>query len=187
MQKLKQKKRKKILVHHFHHVTETDGRKKHVYLGTDPEQAKDNLTRIRVSRLHSNNRLVQEIEDVQARLNRLGHYNRKHDDILKELRLKHNRQVEIERIIESRTTDPFSFFRYAAVFFAVMALTAGVFFLFTGSGMTGAAVEGAVNSVTNKFVATAGGMLLVIVILGLVLHHADNRHRTRHDKYKPEF
>lgn len=187
MHRLKQKKGKKTVTHHFHHVTEPDGSRKHVYLGTDPGQAGENLTRMKVARIRSQNSLIREMEDVQARLDGIAHQQRKYEDILRDLKIKHEKRLEIERLLGREVREAFPFYGYVLVFIAFMGLTAGAFFLVTTPGITGAAVQGMAAVASNNLVSMGAGMLAVIVILGLVLHHADHRHKHRHDKYKPQF
>ena len=184
MHRLKKKKGKKTVTHHFHHVKGKDGKKKAVYLGTSPKKAKDKLTKLRVERIRSDSRLIREMDAAQQKLNRLGHHNRPHGEILKDIRLKHNKQIHVERLLNSEVREVFPLYGYTLVFVAVMLITAGVFYVATTPTITGAAVEGAADIMTSKVAATAIGMLIVIVILGIILHHTEYRHRTRHDRYK---
>lgn len=187
MHELKQKKGKKTVTHHFHHVTDADGSKKHVYLGTSRKKAEENLTKIRVARMRSQNRLIKDIETAQAKLNSIAHHQKYYDDILREIRIRHGKQVEVEKLLNKEVKGIFPFYGYVLVFIAVMGLTAGAFFLVTTPSITGAAVEGVAVIAANNIVSVAIGMLMVILILGIVLHHVDHKHKHKHDKYKPQF
>jgi hypothetical protein len=187
MHKLKQKKGKKTVTHHFHHVTDADGSKKHVYLGTSRKKAEDKLTNIRVARLRSQNRLIKDMETAQAKLSSIAHHQRDYDDILKDMRMRHSKHIEVEKLLNNEVKEAFPFYGYVLVFIAVMGLTAGAFFLITTPSITGAAVQSVAAIAANKIVSVAIGMLMVILILGVVLHHVDHQHRHKHDKYKPQF
>ncbi|MBU2561809.1 MAG: hypothetical protein KKD17_05925 [Nanoarchaeota archaeon] len=185
MHKLEEKRGKRTVTHHFSHVTEKDGSKKHVYLGTDPKQAKERLTKLQVERMRSDNRLVNDMAAVQKRLERLGHHNRPYDSVVDDMRWRYHKQKQAEKMLSQETRENFPFSAYILVITAVLILGVSFYYMLSDPTVTGAAVEGVSKLATNQVMSTASGMLVVIAILGLVLHAAEYRHRHRHDKFKP--
>jgi len=98
MHKLRKKKGGKTTTHHFSHVTEPDDKKKHVYLGTKPKQAKDKLTKLRVERVRSHSKVMKDAEEVKAKLQKLGHHNKSYDQVLSEATMMHYKQKSIDRM-----------------------------------------------------------------------------------------
>ena len=185
MHKLKQKRGRKTIVHHFHHVTEKDGTKKHVYLGTDPEKADERLTKLRLERMRSDNKLIKDVEKVQAKLSKLGHHNRSYDDIVKDIKMRHHKQKQVEKLLSKEIKTAFPFYGYLLILVAVIGIFAGLFYIVYEPSVTGAAVDVAVRIAANQIVSTAFGMLAVLLIVGLVLHWVDHRRKHRYDEYKP--
>ncbi|MBW2971723.1 hypothetical protein KY359_01680 [Candidatus Woesearchaeota archaeon] len=185
MHRLEEKKGRRTVTHHFHHVTDEDGSKKHVYLGTDPSKAKDRLTKLRVERMRSDNKLIKEVEAVQAKLGKLGHYNKSYDAVVDDVRKQYYRQKHVEKLLthEEKTNVPHS--SYILIFLALAVIAGSFYVIFSEPTVTGAAVEGITKMATNQVMSTAVGMFVVIAILGIVLHAADYRHRHKHDEYKP--
>ncbi|MBN1544982.1 hypothetical protein JW898_05995 [Candidatus Woesearchaeota archaeon] len=184
MHKLEEKRGKRKVTHHFSHVTEKDGSKKHVYLGTDPKQATERLTKLQVERMRSNNRLIKDMDDVQKRLERLGHHNRPYDSVVDDLRLRYHKQRQAEKMLSQGAKENFPLSTYILVIAAVLILGVSFYYMLSDPAVTGAAVGGVTKLATNHAISAVSGMLVVIAILGLVLHAAEHRHRHRHDRFK---
>jgi hypothetical protein len=185
MHKLQKKRGKKTVTHHFHHVTEKDGSKKHVYLGTDPEKAQEKLTKIQLARMRSQNKLVKDMEKVQTKLNKLGHYNRSYDSTLTEVRQRYNKQRQLDKLLSQEVRTAFPFKGYVIIFLALFVISASMFYFLSSPTPTGAAVQEVKDFATDKVFTTSISIFAVIMIIGLVLHAVDYRRKHKHDKYKP--
>lgn len=187
MHKLKEKKGKKTVTHHFHHVTEKDGSKKHVYLGTSRKKADERLTKLQLERMRSDDKLFKDIEKVQTKLNKLGHHNRNYDDVVRDIRMRQSKQAQVSKLLDQEVKTAFPFAGYLLAFFVIVFLGAGWIFLNSTQSITGASVYNApATGVINNLIAGSFGMLAVIIIISLVLHYSDYRHHHRHEKYKPQ-
>ncbi|MBW2997429.1 hypothetical protein KY349_03780 [Candidatus Woesearchaeota archaeon] len=187
MHKLKKKKGKKTVTHHFHHVKEKDGSKKHVYLGTSKKKAEERLTKLQLERMRSDDKLFKDIEKVQTKLNKLGHHNRHYDDVVRDIRMRHSKQTQVSKLLSKEIKTAFPFAGYLLTFLIIVFLGAGWIFLNSTPSITGASVINATATTTiNNIIAGSFGMLAFIIIVSLVLHYSDYRHHHRHDKYKPQ-
>jgi hypothetical protein len=183
MHKLKKKRGKKTVTHHFHHVTEKDGSKKHVYLGTDSKKAKDNLTKLQVERMRSTNKLVKDLESAQQKLNKLGHYNRPYEDILTGIKQNHYKQKHSEALIRQTTEQQFPWFKYTVIFIVAFLAFFTVFYsALSNPTITGAATQGITKIETNTLVSTAAAILSLIIILAIVLQYIDYKHKKHRTK-----
>ena len=124
------------------------------------------------------------MENVSAKLDKIGYHNKSYDDIMKNIRMRHSKQMMADNMLNNETKTAFPFYGYTLIFLMVMIFTAGLFFVVADPSITGAAIGDVTDVMGNKLVATAIGMLTIIIILGMVLHHVDYKHKTRHDKYK---
>jgi hypothetical protein len=187
MHTLKEKKGKRTIMHHFHHIKQRDGKSRPVYLGADPEKSRDKLTKIKIANIRSSNKLIREAETAQAKLQKLGHYNKPYDDIISDMRRSYQKKKEVTALLDNanRTPTPFPFSSYGIMGSALILCLGAFYLLFSNPTITGAAVTGATKIAANQFIVGAFGMLIVILILGVTLHSAEHRHKHRHDKYKP--
>lgn len=154
------------------------------HLGTDSITVNNQLIKLKIKQIQSNNRLIKDIDTIQTKLNRIGHHNRPYDDVMKDIRMHHSKQILVENMVGNNTKTAFPFYSYMLVFFTVMIFTAGLFFIITEPSITGAAIKEITDVIGAKFIATAIGSLIMILIMGMVLHHVDYKHKTRYDKYK---
>ncbi|MBW2967176.1 hypothetical protein KY362_01690 [Candidatus Woesearchaeota archaeon] len=182
MHKLKGKKEGKM--HYFHHVKESDGSKKHVYLGSDRKNAEDRLTKLRVARIRSDNKLINEMEKVQVRLHKLGAYDIPYDSKLSEVRQQMNKKKNVDRLLR----DDIRQFPVKAFVIFIAVFIAGALAIVTFSSdpaLTGAAVAGAQKVVSHSAFSMSFVLFTTVAAICLVLYAADYQHRHRHDKYKP--
>ena len=134
--------------------------------------------------MRSNNKLINDLENVKAKLNRIGNPNKSYDDVVQNIRMNHSKQMMADKMLNNETKTDFPFYGYALIFLMVMVFTTGLFFVVADPSITGAVIEEVSDVISNKLVTTAIGMLTIIIILGMVLHHVDYKHKTRYDKYK---
>ncbi len=184
MHKLKEKRGKKTVTHHFSHVTDNDGSKKHVYLGTSPKKARNKLTKLRVERVRSQDRLVREMDKVQSELKRLGHHERSYDEVMSDLRKRHYREKHIDRMFGDDLKYAFPTNAFVITLAVVLFVGGLVYVAYSDPEVTGAAVSITSSLAARQLMATSAGMLVIILVLGAVMHYADHRHRHRHDRYK---
>jgi hypothetical protein len=184
MHKLHKKRGKKKETHYFHHVKEKDGSKKHVYLGSDEKKSKDRLTKLKVERIRSNNKLVRQMDKTQQKLSKLGHYNKSYDDIVDDVIKKHHIEKHVEHMVSTDNKSGFPF-AYIIGIIALIGFGTTMYFFVQNPTITGAAVQTITSLAANRLVSTAAGMFAVILILGLVLHAVDHHHKHRYDKFKP--
>ena len=182
MHRLSIKKDGKVTDHYFHHVTEKDGTKKHVYLGDDLKKADERLTKLRVARIRSGNRLINEMEKVQVKLNRLGAYDMPYDSKLSEVRQKLHKERHVDSIMGSHTSLPKG---VLIVMLLVVLSGAAAMFVVSEPGLTGAAVSAVGDVTASDAFSTAFILLATVSAVALVLYAADYRHRHMHDKYRP--
>lgn len=184
MHKLHKKRGKKKETHHFHHVKEKDGSKKHVYLGSDEKKSKDRLTKLKVERIRSDNKLFSQLNNAQAKLSKLGHHNRSYDSIVEDVIKSHHHEKHVDRMLtdDTRTAFPFA---YVVGIVGLIGFGATLYFFLQNPSITGAAVQTITSLAANRLVSTSAGIFIVIMILGLVLHTVDYKHKHRHDQFKP--
>ena len=175
MHKLKQKRGKKSVTHHFHHITETDGSKKPVYLGTNPKKAKEKLTKLQVERIRSNNRLIQKMEDVQVKLDRLGHHNRPFDDIVSDIEKRYSRQKHSEALLDQAIAPAFPWHKYTLIFtVSFVAFFLISYSILSGPVITGSAVQKLTSVTKNEIVSVGSAILAAIILLfGFLLHYSE--------------
>jgi hypothetical protein len=183
MHQLHEKRGKKVVTHYFSHVKESDGTKRHVYLGTHPEKSKERLVKLRAARVSSDNPLVKELDDAKSRLDMLAHYNRPYDDILSDVRERYAKQQHAERIVSSQHSIPA--YKYLLVIIAATLFGTGLFYVLSEPSITGAAVEAFDFAASNKIISASFFMILAVVVLGIAVYAAQYRHEHRYDKYKP--
>jgi hypothetical protein len=183
MHTLHEKRGRKKVTHYFHHVTEKDGTKRHVYLGTDEEKAKDRLTKLRVARLRSENKLIKEMEEVQRDLQKLGEYSKSYEQLEEELMRNYHRERHAEKLLGD-AAKPFPTARYVAIFGAIMVLTSVFYYLFADPSITGAAIAGVKGAVESELIKTCIFLGLGVVVLAGVFHLSDYALRHKHDRYK---
>ncbi len=183
MHKLTEKKGKKTVTHYFHHVKERDGSKKHVYLGTHPEKSKERLNKLKVARIESNNRLIQDLDTVQSKLDRLGHYDKPYDDILQDVRKRYYAEKHFDSIVEKRHKS--NSFMYAISFFTIALSLAAIYLIWDVPSITGAAVEVTKEAAKSTVVSSIFFMTVAVLIFVIIVGGAVYLHEHRHDKYKP--
>jgi hypothetical protein len=188
MHTLHEKRGRKTVTHYFHHVTEKDGTKKHVYLGTDPRKGKEKLTMLRAQRITSDNKTVKELDSVQAKLDEIGNFNRSYDDILADIKIRHAKGAHAEKLLANEVRSNFPLGRYFAIAVSIVSLTAILFFLSDSPVITGAAVNSG-RIVADMALSNAGSttfiILTVVLVLGMMFYSVEYAHKHRHDRYKP--
>ncbi|MFC1741418.1 hypothetical protein ACFL3V_02695 [Nanoarchaeota archaeon] len=141
----------------------------------------------RAAHVRSSNRLIHEMEHKQARLQKLGYYNRPYDDILTDVIKKHHENKHISRLMKNERKTSFftSPLRYMVIILAGL-FAGGAFYLFLNDPqVTGHAVSSVKYMAANRMASTTIGMTITIIIAGLVFHGVEHKHRHRYDKYKP--
>jgi hypothetical protein len=184
MHTLHEKRGKKKVTHYFHHVTEKDGTKKHVYLGADEERAKERLTKLRVARIRSENRLIKELDEVQRDLQKLGEYNKSYEQLEDELMMNHLRERHAERLL-GEAAKPFPTARYVMIFAAIMVLTAFLYHTFSDTTITGAAIRGVKGAAESQFIQVCFFLLVGLVVIVGVFRLSDYAMKRKYEKYRP--
>lgn len=184
MHTLTKKEGNKQVTHHFHHVTETDGSTKHVYLGTDRKKAEDRLTRLKVERIRSSNKLIKQIEDVQVRLNKLGESGKSYEDRVAELRKQMKKERYTEQVFD-QVGPGYPGMRFFTVVVIIAALAGLGYFAYAQPAITGAAITTVKEVSGKKSFQLIGGLILGIAALSLFTYTTEYRFMHRHDRYKP--
>jgi hypothetical protein len=175
MHKLKKKKGKKTVTHHFSHVKDKHGKKKHVYLGTHKKKSKERLTKLKVARLRSNNKTIRKLENAQKKLDRISFYNKSYDEIVNDIIKSHYKEKHIERLMNDRTRKSFPGFTLLMSLLGIVVIGGASYFLIKNPQLTGAAVQGVTGSAAGKIIPFAIGLLVVLVICGVLLHRMKSR------------
>jgi len=192
MHTLEEKKGKDTVTHYFDHVTEPDGAKKHVYLGTELDDVNARLNALRANRINSDNPVITKLDEVKEKLNKVGEYNRSYDDILLDVKKMYFKEKQLAKHLNADVSKrSFPFVAYSVIFLFVVGFGISAYFYgihnigSDASAITGAAVTGLEKAANNPFVTTAFGIFIGILLFGLVLHFVHQRHEHRHDDYKP--
>jgi len=186
MHTLHEKRGNKIVTHHFDHVTEKDGTKKHVYLGTDPKASKEKITKLRAQRIHSDNKLIKELDSVQQKLHAIGNFDQSFDSMLADIKTKNAKKSHAERLVEEEESKDR---RYFFIIFSIAVLTAASYYALSNPVVTGAAVKTGkiMSNIASSQLGSSSIIILVsILVLGMIFHSLDYLHKHRHDRYKPQ-
>jgi len=185
MHTLHEKRGSKVVTHHFSHVTERDGTKKHVYLGTDPKKSKERLIKLRASRIHSDNKLIKDLDSIQQKLHAVGNFDQPFDSLLADIKERNVKKSHAERLIGEEETKTR---RYFFILAAIAVLTATAYYAISSPVVTGAAVKtsGILSNIASSQLGSSIIIILVsVVVLGTIFHYLDYMHKHRHDRYKP--
>jgi hypothetical protein len=185
MHKVTEKRGHTTVTHHVGHVKEGDGSSKHVYLGTDSDDAIDRLIELKVSRIKSCNKLITEMETVQEKLGRVGYYNRSYDDIMSDIISRHHQEKHFDRLVSADEKPKTPFSNYFMLALGGLALGGAGYFAFSDPNITGAVVKGTEYVIGSSVFWIAAGVLATSVLLGVGIHAAVHRHEHRHDDFKP--
>ena len=187
MHTLHEKRGRSTVTHYFSHVTEDDGTKKHVYLGTDPDSGKEKLTKLKAERVSSASEVIRDIESVQAKLSDIAEHYKPYDAIVNEIRQKQAKALHAEKLLANEVKFAFPFLQYIIFLIAVGAFATALFIFISDPSITGAAIKGidtAASAVTANSIVSilAVGVILAGIIVGTVVY----RYNHKYDKYKPQ-
>lgn len=181
--------------HYFSHV-EDQGMKKHVYLGSDHTSALSRLAFLRSQRKTHDSSLYAEIDKVSAKLDRIAEFHRSPDDILLDMRKRHDRELHAQQMIAPAQHD--GYFALKVVGLALLVMV-GVLAFFPQLSFTGNVVadydwyessgwsaawdnlRSVTISQTTAFVMVAA---LSAVVIGLFFGRVERNYLSRHDEYK---
>jgi hypothetical protein len=185
MHTLHEKRGNKVVTHHFDHVTEKDGTKRHVYLGTDPKASREKITKLRAQRIHSDNKLIKELDSVQQKLHAIGNFDQSFDSLLADIKTRNAKKSHAEHLLgdeESKNK------RYFFILIAVAVLTAAAYYAISSPAVTGAVTmteKVASGIASNNMFSSAFTILGAVFLLGLVFHGMEYVHNHRYDRFKP--
>ncbi len=145
----------------------------------------DEQSNITTENCRSDNKIIQDLETAQKRLDRLSFYNRSYDDVVDDIIKSHHREKHIERLMDKGPGRSFPWVHFMIFSAAILTFGTAAYFFVQDPQVTGSAVQNIANIAANRVVSTSFGMFVVIVMMGLVLHKVERKHKTRHDEFKP--
>ncbi len=134
--------------HFFSHIFDSDGSKRHVYLGSEPKKAVDRLAFLRSENSGSrivDSSLYREMDAVKLQLLKLGEFGHPYDDILKDIRKRYYKRFYAEKVLEKHGLDDvpvpsrLSLGSVLIILFSLVGII-GLLAFFPDAGITGHAV-----------------------------------------------